>query len=44
MNSLRYVELKRKLKLVFFATLTFAFLIVTIIGVWQLVIHYLNNF
>jgi hypothetical protein len=44
MTTARYAELKRKLKLVVLATLTIAFVIATIVGLWQLAVHYLNNF
>lgn len=42
MTQVRYTEIKRKLKAVFFVTLTLAFVIATFVGVWQLAIHYLT--
>jgi hypothetical protein len=40
MTTARYKEIKRKLTLVFLFTLTIAFVIAAVVGVWQLVIHY----
>jgi hypothetical protein len=40
MTTSRYKEIKRKLGLVFLVTLDIAFVVATVVGVWQLVIRY----
>jgi hypothetical protein len=42
MTLLRYKEIKRKLALVVLVTLTIAFVIGAVVGVWQLVIRFAN--